>query len=85
MMAEFKHVSGDALKSLNLLAELVRGALELAGLPVHLQPESLSISGAEIDVDTGDDAGRGVYEAYAKPRFQQASTQVRGLRVKGFA
>jgi len=26
-----------------------------------------------------------VYEAYAKPRFQQASTQVRGLRVKGFA
>src|SRR5258708_34694364 len=61
MMAEFKHVSGDALKSLSLLAELVRGALELAGLPVHLQPKSLSISGAEIDVDTGDDARRGAY------------------------
>jgi hypothetical protein len=61
MMAEFKHVSGDALQSLNLLAELVYGALELAGLPAHLQPKSLSISGAEIDVDTGDDAGRGVY------------------------
>jgi hypothetical protein len=61
MMAEFKHVSGDALKSLNLLAELAFGALELAGLPAHLQPKSLSISGAEIDVDTGDDAGRGVY------------------------
>jgi|SRR5215469_893602 len=61
MMAEFKHVSGDALQSLNLLAELVYGALELAGLPAHLQPKDLSISGAEIDIDTGDDAGSGVY------------------------
>lgn len=51
----------DALKSLNLLAEIVCGALELAGLPVHLQPKSLSVSGAEIDVDSGDDAGKGVY------------------------
>jgi hypothetical protein len=56
-MAEFKHVSGDALESLNLLAGLVLDALELAGPPVHLRPESLSMSGAEIDVDAGVDAG----------------------------
>jgi hypothetical protein len=60
-MPEFHHLSGEALEPLNQLAELTRAALEIAGIPVHLLSGPSSTSGAEIEIDTGDDEGGGVY------------------------
>jgi hypothetical protein len=60
-MFDFHEVSSEKADRLNAIADGVGVELHLAGIPVRRNGEEGAIPGAEIEVDTGDDAGGGVY------------------------
>ncbi|WP_433079719.1 hypothetical protein ACQP1P_40970 [Dactylosporangium sp. CA-052675] len=59
---EFDHLSQDSTDRLHALAEAVRSTLRLAGLVVgDTATAEIVHSGVELEIDTGDDAGAGIY------------------------
>lgn len=60
-MIEFDEVDDDAGRALDVLADQVLRSLEAAGLPAFRSGGGEDASGAEIEVDRGDDAAGGVH------------------------
>ncbi|TDC15318.1 hypothetical protein E1265_26890 [Streptomyces sp. 8K308] len=83
-MESFERVSEEARESLARLAGLTRDQLELAGIPAHLwRADASRQAGAEVVVDSGDDAAGGVYVLWqiSDDLSRTVSESVRGGRL----
>jgi hypothetical protein len=63
-MVEFNQVDDEVNRALSALADQVLQSLKSTGLPVFHSNAGEDLSGAEIEVDRGDDAAGGVYVSW---------------------